>query len=88
MTLYVDDPAVDTRVDAPVRRLCRIEDGEVFAYVSRGNEFVRMRDHELWAFEHDGVLVSARSGEPLAYREGKVYFACEGGAPLYYERAH
>ena len=88
MTLYVDDQRVDARVEAPVRFLCRIEDGEVFAYVARGKEFVRVRDHELWAIEHDDILVSARSGEALAYREGKVYFAAEGGAPLYYERAH
>lgn len=88
MTLYIDDQRVDARVEAPLRCLCRIEDGEVFAYVARGNEFVRMRDHQLWAFEHDDILVSARSGEPLAYREGKVYFASEDGAPLYYERAH
>jgi hypothetical protein len=88
MTLYVDDQLIDARVEAALRYLCRIEDGEVFAYVARGNALVRMRDHELWAFEHDDTLVSARSGEPLAYREGKVFFAADGGAPLYYERAH
>ena len=70
------------------RSLCRFDDGEVFAYVERGNEFVRARDHELWALEHDDVLVSARSGEALAYRRGKVYFAADTDEPLYYERAH
>ena len=88
MTLYVDDQPIETGGEAHSRCLCRFEDGKVFAYVERGNEFVRMRDHGLWALEHDGVLVSARSGEPLAYRRGKVYFASGTDEPLYYERAY
>ncbi|HWS45531.1 MAG TPA: hypothetical protein VN636_06695 [Acidimicrobiia bacterium] len=69
------------------RCLCRFEDGEVFAYVERGFEFVRTSDHEVWARDFDGTLVSARSGLPLARREGKVYYAADTGEPLYYERA-
>jgi hypothetical protein len=89
MTLYVgDEQEADAQVEDRARCLCRIEDGEVFAYVARGNEFVRMRDHGLWAVEHDDVLVSARSGAPLAYRRGRVYYASETDEPLYYERAH
>jgi hypothetical protein len=88
MALYVgDEREVEAPTDDRGRCLCRIEDGEVFAYLARGNEFVRMRDHGLWAVEHDDVLVSARSGEPLAYRRGRVYFATETDEPLYYERA-
>ena len=89
MTLFVgDQEVVEPQIDVGTRCLCRIEDGEVFAYFARGNEFVRMRDHGSWAVEHDDVLVSARSGEPLAYRRGRVYFASDTDEPLYYERAH
>jgi hypothetical protein len=88
MTLYVDDQTVGTHVEIHPRCLCRFEDGRVFAYVERGNEFVRVRDHGLWALEHDDMLVSARSGQPLAYRRGKVYFASDTDEPLYYERAY
>jgi hypothetical protein len=87
MTLYVDDPAVDA-TEPQQRYLCRFEDGAVFAYASRGKEFMRMRDHESWAVEDGEALVSARSGEVLAVRRGKVYFATETDEPLYYERAH
>jgi hypothetical protein len=85
MTLFVDDLDLAPAVE---RTICRFSDGELFAYVARGNEFLRARDHEVWAIERDGVLVSVRSGEALAYRRGKVYFAAETGEPLYYERAH
>jgi hypothetical protein len=89
MALYVgDEQEADAQIEDRARCLCRIEDGEVFAYLARGNEFVRMRDRALWAVEHEDVLVSARSGEPLAYRRGRVYFATETDEPLYYERAH
>ncbi len=33
------------------------------------------------------MLVSARSGEPLAHRRGRVFFAAGTDEPLYYERA-
>jgi hypothetical protein len=86
MTLSLEGTALGA--PAIERSLCRFDGGEMFAYVVRGNEFLRARDHELWALEHDGTLVSARSGEPLAYRRGKVYFAADNDEPLYYERAH
>jgi len=87
MALYLHDPTVDAHSDASTRCLCRIEDGEVFAYATRANEYARRSDRRTWAVEHDGLLVSARSGEVLAVRRGKVFFASESGQPLYYERA-
>jgi hypothetical protein len=87
MTLSIDEVFVDARVPKNSRCLCRIEDGELFAYAERGNEFVRISDHEVWAVEQDDVLTSARSGEPLAYRRGKVFYGSDGNEPLYYERA-
>jgi len=70
-----------------LRCLCRFDDGAVFAYAERGHEFVRASDRELWAVERDDALVSVRSGHVLAQRRGRVYFATDDGAPLYYERA-
>jgi hypothetical protein len=87
MALYLDDDSISEN-EIRQRSLCRFEDGEVFAYAARGNEFVRMSDHESWAVEEDDVLRSARSNEPLAYRRGKVFFAADTDEPLYYERAH
>lgn len=69
------------------RCLCRFDDGEVFAYAERGHEFIRASDRELWAVERGIELVSARSGVVLARRRGRVYFAADTDAPLYYERA-
>lgn len=69
------------------RCLCRFEDGMLFAYVERGRDFIRASDRELWAVERDDVLVSARSGETLAQRRGRVFFEAGTDAPLYYERA-
>lgn len=69
------------------RCLCRFEDGVVFAYADHGHDFIRASDRELWAVERDDVLVSARSGVVLARRRGRVFFAAETDAPLYYERA-
>lgn len=86
MALYLNDDPVSEREIRP-RSLCRFEDGEVFAFCARGNEFVRMSDHESWAVEAGDVLLSARSNEPLAYRRGKVWFAADSDEPVYYERA-
>ena len=86
MALFVgDEHEIESELNS--RCLCRVEDGELFAYLARGNEFVRVSDHNVWAIEHEDVLVSARSGEPLAYRRGRVYFATDSGVPVYYERA-
>jgi hypothetical protein len=85
----MDDLAVAH--DAPVlthqRSLCKFDNGEVFAYVDRGCDFIRMSDYELWATERDDTLLSVRSGQPLAVRRGKVWFSADTDEPLYYERA-
>ena len=76
--------------DHPVahpRCLCRFDDGAVFAYAERGNEFIRASDRELWAVEREDSLVSVRSGSVLALRRGRVYFEPDDETPLYYERA-
>ena len=73
-------------IEAPVRCLYRCDDGEVFAYVQHGNKLLRVSDHELWAVEHDDQVVSARSGEPLAYRRGDFYFEPGSGIGLYFTR--
>jgi hypothetical protein len=75
--LYADHP----------RCLCRFDDGVVFAYAEHGNEFIRASDRELWAVFRDDALVSARSGVVLARRRGRVFFAADTDAPMYYERA-
>jgi len=80
-------PSDDSVDDALSRCLCRFDDGAVFAYAERGQNFIRASDRELWAVERDDALVSVRSGLVLAYRRGRVYFAQESGEPLYYERA-
>jgi len=80
-------PSDDSIDDALPRCLCRFDDGAVFAYAERGQNFIRASDRELWAVERDDALVSVRSGLVLAYRRGRVYFAQESGEPLYYERA-
>jgi hypothetical protein len=80
-------PSDDSIDDALPRCLCRFDDGAVFAYAERGQNFIRASDRELWAVERDDALVSVRSGLELAYRRGRVYFAQESGEPLYYERA-
>ena len=66
--------------------LCRIDDDRVFAY-ARGHDFIRASDHELWAHLSDGRLLSARSGEPLAYAVGAVYYDAVTNEPRYYEPA-
>jgi hypothetical protein len=85
----MDESAVAT--ETPVLSgslcLCRFDNGEVFAYVERGTEYVRASDHELWATAREDTLLSVRSGEPLAIRRGKVWFSADADEPLYYERA-
>ncbi len=92
MVLHVDEPsslsyASNPELASRAHCLCRFDTGVVFAYLERGHEFMRTSDHELWATERDGVLRSARSGLPLAYRRGRVYFAADTDEPLFYERA-
>lgn len=82
----VDSPLGHDRPTAHPRCLCRFDDGAVFAYAERGNEFIRASDRELWAVERDDTLVSVRSGSVLASRRGRVYFEPDEDVPLYYER--
>jgi len=71
------------RADGRVLRRVNID--EVFAYAVGATDFYRATDDELWARDAQGLLVSARSGTPLARREGNLYYDPESGVPLYYE---
>ena len=77
----------ETEPDIPTsaRRLHHITVDSVFAYSRDGSNFVRAADHQPWARETDGILLSARSGTPLARRDGHVFSDPATGAPLYYE---
>jgi len=69
------------------RYLCDFEDGQVFAYATpRGHDFFRATDHTPWAHESDGLLLSVRSGIPLAVRSGRVFRDVASDQPLYFER--
>jgi len=59
----------------------------VFAYAMHGHDFYRVVDNSLWAHEREDLLLSARSGRPLARRAGHVFYDFDSNAPLYYERA-
>jgi hypothetical protein len=85
----MDESAIATELPVVTGSLCvcRFDDGEVFAYVERGTEYIRASDHELWATEREDTLVSVRSGAPLAVKRGKVWFSVDADEPLYYERA-
>ena len=74
----------DARSARP-RDLCRFDDGQLFAY-ARGHDFFRVSDSALWAHASDDLLLSARSGTPLARRVGEVFYDVESGAPLYIAR--
>ncbi len=69
------------------RRLCRFDDCEVFAYALTGHDYFRAADDTLWAHESDGMLLSARSGSPLARRVRNAFYDIESNVPLYYELA-
>ena len=60
---------------------------EIFAFATRGHDFYRAADNTLWAHESEDLLLSARSGTPLAHRVGDVFYDVESDFPLYYERA-
>jgi hypothetical protein len=69
------------------RYLCNFEDGQVFAYATpSGHDFFRATDHTPWAHESDGLLLSARSGTPLAVRSGRVFHDVASNEALYFER--
>lgn len=67
----------------PRRLLCRFDDHAVFAY-ARGNDLVRRSDDALWAHLCSDVVLSARSGEPLAYVVGSVLYDATTQLPAYY----
>jgi hypothetical protein len=69
------------------RYLCNFEDGQVFAYATpSGHDFFRATDDTPWAHESDGLLLSARSGTPLAVRSGRVFHDVTSNEALYFER--
>jgi hypothetical protein len=68
----------------PQRWLCRCDDHSPFAY-ARGHDYIRRSDDTLWAHLSDGVLISARSGDPLAYQVGNAFYDYQTRQPVYYE---
>jgi hypothetical protein len=80
MVLQAVPEDVKTR---PRRWLCRVEDHTTFAY-AHGHDFIRRSDNVVWAHLSDGQLISARSGTPLAYEVGSVFYDAATGEPLYY----
>lgn len=66
------------------RSLRRSDSHRTFAY-ARGHDFIRHSDQTLWAHLSEGVLLSARSGEPLAYQIGTTFYDYQTRRPLYYE---
>ncbi len=74
----------DSNASAPRRCLCRSDDDTVFAY-AHGHELIRRSDRMLWAHVTDGVLISARSGEPLAYQVDNTFYDYQTRQPLYYQ---
>jgi len=70
------------RTRSPRRLLCRCDDHSVFAY-ARGNDLLRWSDHGTWAHLSGDVLLSARSGEPIAFVVGEVLYD-DTNTPVYY----
>jgi hypothetical protein len=78
--------AIDLEAEAqqqPSRWLCRSDDHSPFAY-ARGHDYIRASDHALWAHISDGVLLSARSGQPLAYQIGSAFYDYQTRKAVYY----
>lgn len=63
--------------------LFRCEDGSPFAF-ARGHDFIRISDHTLWSHLSDGRLLSARSGDCLAYQMDRLFYDQSTDEPLYY----
>lgn len=80
----IPDLVIDELQQRVRRWLCRYDDHSAFAYV-RGHDYVRGSDHTLWAHLSDGQLLSARSGESLAYQDGSVFYDATTHQPVYYE---
>ena len=64
--------------------LARFEDRQPFAYSRDRREYRRVADDVAWAHEEDGLLRSARSGRPLAFRVGNFFLETETLAVLYF----
>ena len=70
---------------ASERWLCRADNHQPVAY-ARGRTFFRRSDHDDWAYLDDNEqLVSARSGDTIAYRVGSLFFDAATNQRLYYE---
>jgi hypothetical protein len=82
----LSDLAVDDRLTRPQYWLCRSDGGTRFAY-ARVQDFFRESDHALWAHLSDGWLISARSGERLAYQVGSVFYDAVTREPVYFYEA-
>jgi hypothetical protein len=80
------DVAADEHRPAGRRVLCGFEDHRPFVY-ARGDDYFRFADNTLWAHQVDGELVSVRSGEPLVYQHGNIFYDILTRQPLYYESA-
>jgi hypothetical protein len=77
------DTAENDGRPVPRRLVCRFDDHAVFAY-ARGRDLVRRSDDVLWAHVAGDVVFSARSGEPLAYVVGNVFYETATQLPGYY----
>ncbi len=77
--LHEEEPPHGTR-----QSLYRFADGSLFAYARR-QEFIRCSDSTPWAHISGDRLLSARSGDCLAFRIGNVYYDAASREPLFYE---
>jgi hypothetical protein len=77
------DPVAEQLRQRPRLWLHRCDDDERFAY-ARGRDYIRGSDHTLWAHLSDGVLISARSGEPVAYERDGALYDYHSRKPVYY----
>ena len=80
--LFMSEPTAC--VDGQQAMLFRFDDGSAFAYARRGR-WIRCSDGRPWADMSRDALISARSGECLAIRVGKIFYDASSHEPLYYE---
>jgi hypothetical protein len=78
------DLRADERQQRSRRWLCRFDDHTEFAY-ARGHDYIRCSDQTLWAHLSCGQLLSARSGDCLAYQLGSVFYHALTHEPVYYQ---
>jgi hypothetical protein len=71
------------RRPVPRRLLRRFDDHAIFAY-ARGHDLVRRSDDTLWAHLSGDVVLSARSGKPLAYIIDRVLYDAVTRSPAFY----